>query len=186
MNIINEVFTHRPAEPRTEQENAIFDRMDELAIPHIRVDHEHADTMEDCLQIEGLLGAPICKNLFLCNRQQTEFYLLLMHGDKPFKTKFLSSQLGCSRLSFADETHMKELLHTIPGSVSALELLFDTDHKIRLIIDRDLLNDPFIAGHPGFSTSTVKLTREDMLRYVSSTGHEPTYVELPDPRTMEE
>ena len=185
MKIVNEVFTHRPEEPRSEQEMAIFDRLDELSIPHVRVDHEHADTMEDCLLIEGLLGAPICKNLFLCNRQQTEFYLLLMHGDKPFKTKFLSSQLGCSRLSFADETHMKDLLHTIPGSVSALELLFDTEHRIRLIIDRDLMTDPWIAGHPGFSTSTMKLSREDMLRYVESTGHTPTYVELPDPRTME-
>lgn len=185
MNIINKVFTERPHDTRSEQENAIFDRLDELNIPHIRVDHEHADTMEDCLKIEGVLGSHICKNLFLCNRQQTQFYLLMMHGDKPFKTKYLSSQLGCSRLSFADETHMKELLHTVPGSVSALELLFDTENKVKLVIDKDLLNDEFISGHPGFSTSTMKLTREDMLRYVKSTGHEPAYVELPDPRFTE-
>ena len=185
MNIINKVFTVRPDKARSEQENAIFDRLDELNIPHIRVDHEPADTMEDCLMIEGLLGARICKNLFLCNRQQTQFYLLMMPGGKPFKTKYLSSQLGCARLSFADETHMKELLHTVPGSVSALELLFDAEHRIKLIIDRDLLNDEFIAGHPGFSTSTMKLTREDMLRYIESTGHEPVYVELPDPRFTE-
>ena len=186
MHIVNQVFTQRPAEARSEQETAIFDRMEQLHIPHIRVDHDHADTMEDCLQIEALLGAPVCKNLFLCNRQQTEFYLLLMRGDKPFKTKFLSAQLGCSRLSFADEGHMKELLHTVPGSVSALELLFDTEQKIRLVIDKELLEEAFLAGHPGFSTSTVKLTREDLLRYVESTGHAPTCVELPDPRLTEE
>ena len=81
---------------------------------------------------------------------------------------------------------MKELLHTIPGSVSALELLFDTEHRVKLVIDRELMDDEFISGHPGFSTSTVKLTKEDMLRYVESTGHTPTYVDLPDPRTMEE
>jgi Ala-tRNA(Pro) deacylase len=133
-----------------------------------------------------VLGGEICKNLFLCNRQQTEFYLLLMPGDKPFKTKFLSAQLGCSRLSFAGDEHMKELLSTIPGSVSAMELLFDTEHKVKLVIDRDLLQDAYISGHPGISTSTLKLKREDLLRFVQSTGHEPTYIDLPDPRTMEE
>ena len=185
MKISDTILTTRPADGRSEQENAIYDHLEELNIPHIRVDHDHADTMEDCLAIEKVLGAPICKNLFLCNRQQTDFYLLLMHGDKPFKTKFLSAQLGCSRLSFADEGHMAELLHTVPGSVSALELLFDTDHKIKLVIDKELMDDEFISGHPGFSTSTVRLTREDMLRYVESTGHEPTYVDLPDPRKEE-
>ena len=182
MNIVTEVFTTRPTQGRSEQELAIYDRMEELDLPHCRVDHDHADTMEDCLLIEGLLGAPICKNLFLCNRQQTEFYLLLMPGNKPFKTKHLSAQLGCSRLSFADEGHMKELLCTIPGSVSALELLFDTEHKVQLVMDRDLLKDEYIAGHPGFSTSTVKLRREELLTYVESTGHSPIYVDLPDPR----
>ena len=183
MHIEAQVFTALPDAGRSQQEMAIYARMQELNIPHFRVDHDHADTMEDCLAIESLLGAHICKNLFLCNRQQTEFYLLLMPGDKPFKTKFLSAQLGCSRLSFADEGHMADLLHTVPGSVSGLELLFDTEHKVKLVLDRDLLKDELIAGHPGFSTSTVKLTKEDFLRYVQSTGHEPTYVDLPDPRT---
>ena len=186
MKIVNQIFTARPAEERSAQENAIYDRLDELNIPHLRVDHDHADTMDDCLLIEGVLGAPICKNLFLCNRQQTRFYLLMMPGDKPFKTKFLSAQLGCARLSFADETHMAELLRTGPGSVSALELLFDTGRRVQLVIDRDLLEDEFISGHPGFSTSTLKLRREDLLRYVSSTGHDPVYVDLPDPRITAE
>ena len=125
MKIINEVFKSRPTDRRSPQEEAIFDRLEELQIPHIRVDHDSADNMEDCLKVEALLGSKICKNLFLCNRQQTEFYLLMMPGEKIFKTKFLSSQLGCARLSFADETHMEKFLHTVPGSVSALELLFD-------------------------------------------------------------
>ena len=149
-------------------------------------DHDHADTMEDCLKIESILGAKICKNLFLCNRQQTEFYLLMMPGDKPFKTKFLSAQLGCSRLSFADENHMRDYLSTIPGSVSALELLFDKENKVRLVIDRDLMNDEYISGHPGISTSTIRLKKEELLKYVQAVGHEPTYIDLPDPRTMEE
>ena len=172
-------YSGRPGEKRSPQEDAIYDALERLDIPFDRVDHDHADTMEDCLLIESVLGGKICKNLFLCNRQGTDFYLLMMPGDKPFKTKHLSAQLGCSRLSFADAGHMARFLQTVPGSVSALELLFDTEHKVRLIIDRDLLTDDHISGHPGFSTSTVRITREDMLRYVNSIGHEPTYVDLP-------
>ena len=175
-------YTTRPIDDRIPQEIAIYDRLEELSIPYIRVDHDRADTIEFCHQVEQVLGSKICKNLFLCNRQQTDFYLLMMPGDKPFKTKFLSSQLGCSRLSFADSGHMRDYLSTIPGSVSALELLFDTDRRVQLVIDRDLLDDEFISGHPGISTSTIQLRREDMLKFEESTGHSPTYIDLPDPR----
>ena len=185
MDIKNEVFTTAPTEGRQSQELAIYAKLAELEIPHLRVDHDKADTMEDCIAIEKVLGAPVCKNLFLCNRQQTEFYLLLMPGDKPFKTKFLSAQLGCARLSFAGEEHMAGLLDTIPGSVSALELLFDTDKRIKLVLDRDLEHWETVGCHPGFSTSTVKLTLADLLRYAAAVGHEPTWVDLPDPRNEE-
>ena len=185
MYIDPNVYTGRPTDDRIPQELAVYDRLEELNIPYLRVDHDHADTMEDCLKIESLLGARICKNLFLCNRQQTDFYLVMMPGDKPFKTKFLSAQLGCARLSFADGGHMAQYLQTTPGSVSALELLFDTDRRVQLVIDRALMEDDFISGHPGISTSTLRLAREDLLRYAASTGHEPVYVDLPDPRTEE-
>ena len=175
-------YTGRPTDDRIPQELAIYDRLEELNIPYVRVDHDRADTIEICEEVEKVLGSKICKNLFLCNRQQTEFYLLLMPGDKPFKTKFLSAQLGCSRLSFADGGHMEEYLKTIPGSVSALELMFDAQGKVRLVIDRELLADEFISGHPGISTSTLQLKREDLLKFVSAAGHEPTYIDLPDPR----
>ena len=182
MNIDASRYTTRPTDDRIPQEFAIYDRLEELSIPFVRVDHDHADTIEFCLEVEKVLGSKICKNLFLCNRQQTDFYLLMMPGDKPFKTKYLSAQLGCSRLSFADETHMAQYLQTVPGSVSALELLFDTGHHVQLVVDRALMSDEFISGHPGISTSTLQLKREDLLRFVSSTGHEPIYIDLPDPR----
>ena len=180
MYIDQTIYTGRPHERRTPAQEAIYDQLDALSIPYIRADHDHADTMEDCRLIEDRLGARICKNLFLCNRQQTQFYLLLMHGEKPFKTKFLSAQLGCSRLSFADAGHMAQYLNTTPGSVSALELLFDTGHHIQLVIDRPLMEDEHISAHPGLSTSTLRLKREDLLRFVESTGHSPVYVTLPD------
>ncbi len=175
-------YTTRPNNDCVPQEFAIYDRLEELSIPYVRVDHDHADTIEVCHEVEKILGSQICKNLFLRNRQQTDFYLLMMPGDKPFKTKFLSAQLGCSRLSFADDVHMRDYLQTIPGSVSALELLFDTNHRVQLVIDKDLMADEFISGHPGISTSTLQLRREDLLRFVESTGHSPIYIDLPDPR----
>ena len=180
MNIDRTVYTGRPADRRSQPEEDIYDKLDELAVAYTRVDHDHADTMEDCRLIESVLGAQICKNLFLCNRQQTQFYVLMMQGEKPFKTKFLSAQLGCARLSFADAEHMAEYLHTTPGSVSALEVLFDRDNKIQLVIDKPLMAEEYISGHPGLSTSTLKLRREDLLRYVRACGHEPVVVDLPE------
>ena len=179
MNIDPVRYAGRPNEKRSAQEEAIYDKLEELGIAFDRADHDHADTMEDCLAIESVLGGKICKNLFLCNRQGTAFYLLMMPGGKPFKTKYLSAQLGCARLSFAGAEPMDALLRTIPGSVSALELLFDTQGKVQLVIDRDLLSDETVSGHPGFSTSTVRLSRDDMLRYVRAIGHAPVIVDLP-------
>lgn len=176
---ISEKFNGRPQEARSTQENRIYDALEALQIPFDRVDHDHADTMEDCRKIEVVLGAKICKNLLLCNRQETVFFLLLLPGNKVFKTKYLSSQLNCARLSFATAEHMNELLQTIPGSASALELLFDPDQRVRLVMDRELQTDPVISGHPGFSTSTLALSMEDFLRFVSSTGHTPIWVDLP-------
>ena len=188
MYIDPNVYAGRPASGggRIPQELAIYDRLEELGIPFVRVDHDRADTMEDCRQIESVLGGKICKNLFLCNRQQTQFYLLLMPGDKPFKTKYLSAQLGCSRLSFAGAGHMGDYLSTVPGSASALELIFDVQGKVRLVVDRPLLKEADFCGHPGISTSTLRMGREDLLRYVEAAGHPPVYVDLPDPREGEE
>ena len=179
MNIDPVRYSGRPKDKRSPQEEAIYDALEALDIPFDRVDHDHADTMEDCLLIESVLGGAICKNLFLCNRQGTEFYLLMMPGGKPFKTKYLSAQLGCSRLSFAGADAMAAYLQTIPGSVSALELIFDREARVRLVMDRDLLAEETVSGHPGFSTSTLRLKKDDMLRYLAAAGHEPVYVDLP-------
>lgn len=185
-----ELYKGRPADctGRLEKEIRTYDLLDALGLEYWRTDHAflRADTMEDCMVIDDCLGATVCKNLFLCNRQKTNFYLLMMPGDKPFKTKDLSPLLGCSRLSFAGPEHMERLLRTIPGSVSALELMFDTQAQVRLVIDRDLLKDRYLSGHPGISTSTLCLEREEMIRFVEATGHTPTYLDLPDPRLSEQ
>lgn len=171
----------RPADfsGRLPKEQRCYELLDSLGVEYARVDHEHADTIEACHEIESSLGALICKNLFLTNRQQTEFYLLLMPGDKPFKTKLLSKQLGTARLSFASPEHMEQYLDITPGSVSVLGLMNDGG-KVHLVIDRDLLKDEFIGCHPCINTSTLRLRTEDVIgKLLPAVGHEYSLVELP-------
>lgn len=164
---------------RSEAETAVYEFLEKEHIEYERLDHEAADTMEVCAQIEKRLGAPICKNLFLCNRQQTDFYLLMIPADKVFKTKYLSSQLGCARLSFATPGHMEEYLHIQPGAVSPMGLMNDTARMVRLIIDRDLMSLEHFGCHPCVNTSTVKMRLSDLLgKFLPATGHDYTVVEL--------
>ena len=180
MNYDRHLYEGRPSERRTEVEERCYDFLDGLQVPYYRVDHEHADTIEDCELAEGILGCKICKNLFLCNRQQTDFYLLLMPGQKPFKTKILSKQIGTSRLSFADEGHMRDYLGLTPGSVSVLGLMNDRDQRVRLLIDRELLQDPFFGCHPCLNTSSLRIAMKDVTeKILPALGHEPLLVDLP-------
>lgn len=168
------------AEGRIEKEMRSYALLDSLGIEYRRVDHEHADTIEACEQVEGLLECKICKNLFLTNRQETDFYLLIMPGEKPFKTKLLSKQIGSARLSFASPEHMEKYLDITPGSVSILGLMNDKDGAVRLLMDRDLLKEEYFGCHPCINTSSLRLKTADVLeKLLPAMGHEPTFVELP-------
>ena len=173
------VYQGRPSDDRIPQELAVYDKLEELGISFTRVDHDHADTMEDCLLIERTLGARICKNLFLCNAQKTSFYLLMMPGDKKFRTAVFSKKMGCSRLSFADAAHMEEYLDITPGSVSVLGLMNDPENHVRLVIDEDILKDEYIGCHPCINTSSLKIKKDDLIgRILPAIHHEYTPVEL--------
>ena len=124
------------AADREPVERACYDFLDGLGVAYERVDHDAAFTLEACKEVDGALGATICKNLFLCNRQRTAFYLLLIEGDKVFKTKYLSAQLGCARLSFAPPEDMERLLGVTPGSATVLGLMNDKEKAVQLVIDR--------------------------------------------------
>ena len=167
---------------RLEKEQRCYALLDELQIPYARVDHEHADTIEACEAVEQVLGEKICKNLFLCNRQKTQFYLLMLEGEKVFKTKDLSKQLGVARLSFAAPADMEKYLDITPGSVSVLGLMNDHDGRVRLLIDRDLLDDTYLCCHPCINTSTLAVSTQDILtKFLPAVHHEPIIVDLPDP-----
>lgn len=172
----------RPAElaGRLSKEIRTYDFLDALGIEYQRVDHEPAMTMEVCAAIDETLQATICKNLFLCNRQETNFYLLMIPGDKKFKTKDLSAQLGVARLSFASEQYMEQFLDITPGSVSVLGLMNDKEKKVRLCIDREVLAGEKVGCHPCINTSSLRLNTKDLIeKIIPAMGHEMTVVDLP-------
>ena len=171
----------RPADTagRLEKDIRSYDLLDSLGIEYDRIDHEPAMTMEVCEEIDRVLGATICKNLFLCNRQQTDFYLLMMPGDKPFKTKDLSSQIGSSRLSFGTPDYMEQLVDITPGSLSILGLMNDKEGRVRLLIDKDVLSGEYIGCHPCINTSSLRIKTSDMVdKLIPALRHAPTLVEL--------
>lgn len=164
---------------REERELRVYDLLDSLGIEYVRTDHDHADTMEACNEIDAVLGVLICKNLFLCNRQKTSFYLLMMPGDKPFRTKEFSAALGISRVSFASPEDMEHLLGLLPGSVSIMGLMNDTQGEVQLVIDRDVISDEYIGCHPCVNTSSLKLKTSDIVeKFLPTVKHTPFYVKL--------
>ncbi len=171
----------RPADctGRLDKEIKTYDLLDSLGIPFDRVDHEAAFTMEICEEIDKVLGAKICKNLFLCNRQKTDFYLLLMPGDKPFKTKEITKQLGCARLSFADAESMEQYLNLTPGSASIMGLMFDPEQKVRFVVDEDVMRAEYFGCHPCINTSSIRMKTADVFgKLTDALSHSMTIVAL--------
>jgi Ala-tRNA(Pro) deacylase len=176
-----ELVQGRPADlsGRLAKEIRVYDFLDGVGIAYQRIDHEAAMTMEACAAIDEALGATICKNLLLCNRQQTDFYLLLIPGNKHFKTSELSKQIGSSRLSFAGAEYMEAFLDITPGSLSILGLMNDKDNRVQLLIDADVLNGEYIGCHPCINTSSLRLRTEDVLhKLIPAMGHEPRMITL--------
>ncbi len=166
-------------EGRLKKEIDVYDFLDGLGIGYMRVDHEVADNMEVCKEIDEVLDATICKNLFLCNRQQTSFYLLMMPGDKPFKTKEISSQINSARLSFAGPEHMEKFLNILPGSVSIMGLMNDKDNNVKLLVDEDILKGEYVGCHPCVNTSSLKIKTEDLFGIIlENMNHDMTVVKL--------
>ena len=180
MKINPTLYTGRPAEKKSEAEERCYELLDRLGVRFFRVEHEHADTIPACEEVEKLLGCPICKNLVLTNRQQTAYYLLIMPGAKPFKTRLLSHQIGSARLSFAGPEALQSLLGVTPGSVSVLGLLNDREGRVKLLMDRELLGEANFGCHPCLNTASLRFSTEDLLHTIlPALGHEPLLVDLP-------
>lgn len=174
-------YSGRPADcaSRLPKEQRCYDLLGRLGIAYFRVDHDHADTIEACEAVEQVLGEKICKNLFLCNRQKTSFYLLCMPPHKAFHTKDLSHQIGSARLSFAPEEQLWDLLHCTPGSATILGLMNDEENRVQLLIDKETYEAEYFSCHPCLCTSTIKLKTSDVKNMLlPKVHHEPIVVEL--------
>ena len=166
-------------EGRLEKEIRVYDLLDSLNVEYQRIDHEAAMTMEACAAIDEVLDATICKNLLLCNRQCTAFYLLMIEGDKHFRTSTFSRQIGSSRLSFAAPEYMERFLDITPGSLSVLGLMNDRDHQVQLIIDEDILKGVYFGCHPCINTSSLRLKTSDLMeKIIPAMGHGPRIVRI--------
>lgn len=165
---------------RLEKEIRTYDLLDSLGIEYERVDHEEANTMEACAEIDKVLAsAVICKNLFLCNTQKTKFYLLMIREDKKFKTKDISKQINSARLSFAPAEYMEEYLDITPGSVSVLGLMNDKENQVQLLVDEDVLNGEYFGCHPCINTSSLKLKVRDVFeKFLQAIQHDYVVVKL--------
>jgi len=168
-----ELLNGRPATDagRLDKEIRCYDLLDSLGVAYQRIDHEEANTMEACVEIDKVLDATICKNLLLCNRQCTQFYLLMLPGEKHFKTSVFSKQIGSSRLSFAAPEYMERYLDITPGSVSVLGLMNDTDNHVELIIDEDILKGEYFGCHPCINTSSLRLKTADLMEKIIPAMH---------------
>lgn len=167
-------------EGRLDKEIRVYDLLNSLGIEYERIDHEPAMTIEACEEIDRVLEAVICKNLFLCNRQETDFYLLLIPGNKKFKTKDISAQIGSSRLSFGKPEYMEQFLDITPGSVSILGLMNDKENRVQLLIDEEVLQEEYIGCHPCINTSSLRIRTEDMVKkIIPELKHSPKLVRLP-------
>ncbi len=165
---------------RLEKEIRVYDLLDSLGIKYCRVDHSVAGKMEACREIDETLGVVICKNLFLCNRQKTRFYLLMMPADKPYRTRIFSKLAGSSRLSFGTPEDMERLIDLTPGSVSILGLMNDKDNNVSLYIDKEVLDGEFIGCHPCINTSSLRMKTYDITeKFLPAVNHEYTVVEMP-------
>ena len=178
-----ELYHGRPADMagRPDKEIRVYDLLDSLGIEYDRTDHEAAMTMEGCNEIDRILDVIICKNLFLCNRQKTKFYLLMMPGDKVFKTKDISQQIGSARLSFAGAEEMEQFLDITPGSVSVMGLMNDTENHVQLLMDKPVAESELLGCHPCVNTASLRMkTRDVMEKFLPAVHHDAIVVDLPE------
>lgn len=179
INIDRTIYHDKPQDERLPKEMAVYDLLDTLGVEYSRLDHDATATIEYCVDVEKILGIEICKNLFLCNRQKTAFYLLMIPGGKKFHTKDLSKQINSARLSFADAEYMEKFLNITPGSVSVMGLMNDTENNVQLLIDSDVLKHEFFGCHPCINTSSLKIRTKDLLeKILPEIHHQPIIIEL--------
>ena len=148
---------------------SIFELLDGLGIAYEMAEHEEVHTMEDLPPIEEQLGAKF----------KSQLWLLLIIGDKPFRTSEVSHLLEVSRLSFGSAELLEEKLGVHPGAVNPLSLVFDETHEIHLACDREILRHSRVCMHPGSNCQSIVMNTEDLFEKVlPHLGISPRWIEI--------
>lgn len=177
MFFVSEIDTKAPEQFHTGLQEKVYQTLQELQIPFARVDTDEAITMEDCVQINAKLDMKMVKTLFLCNRQQTAFYLFITSGDKPFRAKDFSAALDIARVSFAPAELMEQKLGTKIGAATVFSALLDTENAIQIVFDRDVLSEEWYGCSDGTTTGYMKVKTDQILhRFLPYTKHAPLIV----------
>lgn len=177
MLFVSDAYTTPPDNFHTQLQKEVYSMLQNLHIPFERVDTDEAITMEDCIQINEKLNVKVVKTLFLCNRQKTNFYLFITRGDKPFKTKDFSKALEISRVSFAPANLMEEMLGTKVGSATILSTILDTNNKVQIVVDKEVLEEEWYGCSDGTTTGYMKVkTSEIMHDFLEHVNHVPKII----------
>ena len=165
---VSGIMTTAPEEYSSELQRKVYATFAEKDIPFGRVDTDPGITMEDCQYISAGLGVRVVKTLFLCNRQQTEFYLYVTTDDRPFVTREFCGALGIPRVSFAPADRLWELTGVLVGATTILSAILPESAGVHLVMDRSVAESEWFACTDGTATCFVRLRTKDLLdRYLS-------------------
>lgn len=176
---ISEIHTTAPEEYKTPLQKETYTYLNKLGIPYERVDTDEAITMEDCILINEKLDMKMVKTLFLCNRQKTVFFLFITTGDKPFKSKEFGNAVKCSRVSFAPEELMDEMLGTKIGAATIFSTITDFDRDLQVIIDKEVADEEYYGCSDGTTTCYMKIKTADIIqKFLPNVKHKPKIIEI--------
>lgn len=179
MFYISDVHSTAPAVYKTQLQKGVYQILEQLGIHFERVDTDEAITMEDCIFINKTLGMKMVKTIFLCNRKQSDFYLFITCGDKPFSSKGFSKALGVARVSFTPPETMEKMLGTKVGAATVFSAAVDTDQSVRIIFDREVVERQWYGCSDGTTTGYLKVSTDDIInRFLPFTKHELTIIEV--------
>lgn len=179
MFYVSEIKTKAPRNCQTRLQKMVYETLDKLEIPFERVDTDTAITMEDCAAIDEALNMKMVKTLFLCNRQQTEFYLFITAGDKPFRSRDFSAALGVARVSFAPAERMEAMLGVSIGAATVFSSLLDRENKVKIVFDKEVLAEEWYGCSDGTTSGYLKIRTEDVCRRVLPfANHSASIVEV--------
>ena len=160
---VSDIITTPPEAFGSELQRKVYETFAELGIEFGRVDTDPGITMEDCQHIDAKIGVRIVKTIFVCNRQQTEFYLYVTTDDKPFVTREFCGTLGIPRVSFASAEKLWELTGVLPGATTILSAVLPQAAGIHLVMDRSVAESEWYACTDGTATCFVKIRTADLL-----------------------